>query len=206
MSRPSRPGRYPTGRTTHPAPRLTFRPLTPARWKDLTRLFGPRGATAGCWCMYWRRHRSEYLAGQGSSNRRAFRRIVAAGEVPGILAYDRGEPIAWCALAPRSAYPVLANSRVLAPVDDRPVWSVPCLFVRRDYRRLGVTPPLLRAAAGHVRRRGGRLLEGYPVDPKDGRIAAAFAWTGLASAFRQAGFREIARRSATRPIMRRRTA
>ena len=27
-----------------------FHPVTPARWNDLEKLFGPRGACAGCWC------------------------------------------------------------------------------------------------------------------------------------------------------------
>jgi GNAT superfamily N-acetyltransferase len=182
--------------------RLAFRPLTPGRWPDLVRLFGPRGACAGCWCMYWRRRRSEFVRGKGAGNRSAFRRIVLSGEVPGVLAYDGPEPVAWCAVAPRQAYPVLGNSRILEPVDDEPVWSITCLFVHRDYRRNGVTVPLLRAAVDHVGRKGGRVVEGYPIEPKKGDIPAVFAWTGLASAFRKAGFKEVARRSATRPIMR----
>ncbi|NIN00486.1 MAG: hypothetical protein GTO24_21110 [candidate division Zixibacteria bacterium] len=48
----------------------------------------------------------------------------------------------------------------------------------------------------------GKPLEGYPVEPRKERMPAAFACTGLASAFRRAGFVEIARRSKTRPIMR----
>jgi GNAT superfamily N-acetyltransferase len=194
MKRASRPAGAPA--------RIDVRPLTAARWPDVVRLFGPRGACAGCWCMYWRRRRTEFDAGKGAGNRSAFRKIVASGEMPGLLAYDGGEPVAWCALAPRESYPVLAHSRILKPVDDEPVWSVTCLFVRRDHRRAGVTPALLRAAVDHVRRQGGRAVEGYPIEPRKGDIPAAFAWTGLASAFRKAGFEEVARRSATRPIMR----
>jgi GNAT superfamily N-acetyltransferase len=185
---------------TRPA-RLVFRPLTPSRWQDLVRLFGPRGASGGCWCMYWRRKRSEYVRGKGAGNRAAFRRIVAAGGPPGILAYEGRRPIAWCAVARRSEYPVLANSRILSAVDDQPVWSITCFYVHRDYRRAGVTVPLLRAAVDHVKRRGGGIVEGYPIDPGSSSFPSAFAWTGLASAFRQAGFKEVARRSATRPIM-----
>ncbi len=182
--------------------RLVFRPLTRRLWPDLVRLFGARGGCAGCWCMYWRRKRSEYERGKGASNRAAFRAVVRSGEIPGVLAYAGSEPIAWCAVAPRESYPVLANSRILRPVDERPVWSVTCFFVHRDHRRRGVTVPLLKAAVAHVRRKGGRMVEGYPVDPKTRPFPAAFAWTGLAAAFRKAGFREVARFSPTRPIMR----
>lgn len=180
---------------------IVFRPATKTRWKDLEALFGPRGACAGCWCLYWRLPHAQFHAGKGAGNRRAFRRLVETGQEPGLLAYAGKQPIAWCALAPRSALPRLDRSRVLAPVDAAPVWSVPCFFVARPYRRRGLQARLLVAAAARARARGAAILEGYPVEP-DGATADAFAWTGLASAFREAGFKEVARRSPTRPIMR----
>ncbi len=153
--------------------------------------------------MTWRLPRGEYERLKGEGNRRAFRAIVDAGEMPGLLAYDGARPIGWCALAPRERYGKLERSRILTRVDDRPVWSVVCLFVDRDFRRRGVTVALLRAAGEHVRRQGGLTLEGYPVEPKSAKeIPPVFAFTGVASAFRQAGFHEVARRSPTRPVMR----
>lgn len=129
--------------------------------------------------------------------------IVESSAIPGILAYAEGEPVGWCALAPREVYPALERSRVLKRVDDVPVWSISCLYVAKDYRHKGVSVQLLRAAVDYVRKQGGKLVEGYPIEPKtDQPMPAAFAWTGLASAFSQAGFVECARRSETRPIMR----
>ena len=87
-------------------------------------------------------------------------KLVRAGGSPGLIAYADGEPAGWCALAPRDQYLRLANSRVLKPVDDQPVWSVNCFFVARAYRRRGLTIALLKAAAEFVRQRGGRILEG----------------------------------------------
>jgi GNAT superfamily N-acetyltransferase len=87
-------------------------------------------------------------------------------------------------------------------VDDQSVWSVSCLLVRKDQRKQGLSVQLLRAAVEHVKRQGGEIVEGYPVEPKQANMPAAFAWTGLAAAFLAAGFREVARRSDTRPIMR----
>jgi GNAT superfamily N-acetyltransferase len=183
--------------------KLSFQPLTPDRWGDVETLFGERGACAGCWCMYWRLGAKEYAAGKGAGNKAALRGTVERGEVPGILAYAGDEPVGWCAVAPRDAYPRLARSRILAPLDEQPVWSVSCLFVARPWRRRGVSRALIEAAVAHARARGARLVEGYPVDPAAPQ-ADAFVWTGLASAFERAGFREAARRSPTRPIMRRR--
>jgi GNAT superfamily N-acetyltransferase len=181
---------------------LTCHPLTPDRWPDFERLFGERGACGGCWCTYWRRPRSEFNANKGAGNRRYILKVVETGPPPGLLGYLDGEPIGWVAVAPRSVYPSLARSRILKPVDDVPVWSVSCLFVRRDLRRKGVSVELLKAAVRHVKTEGGSVVEAYPVEPKSDAMPPAFAWTGLASAYLDAGFKEVTRRSDTRPIMR----
>jgi GNAT superfamily N-acetyltransferase len=153
--------------------------------------------------MWWRRTAGEFQRGKGPGNRAALRRLVEAGPPPGLIAYRGGEPVGWVALAPRSAYARLERSRVLAPVDDRPVWSVVCFFIARGHRRAGMTARLLAAAARWAAAHGSTCLEGYPIDTRGRATADAFAWTGLASAFERAGFREVARRSPSRPIMRR---
>jgi GNAT superfamily N-acetyltransferase len=184
------------------APALEFRPLTAGRWPDLEALFGPRGACGGCWCMTWRLKRSEFDRGKGEGNRKAFRAIVRSGAEPGVLAYAGREPVGWCAVAPREAYTVLERSRVFAPVDERSVWSISCLFVTRRMRRSGVSVPLIRAAVEHAAAHGAEVVEAYPVEPYSAAMPAAFAWTGIVSAFEKAGFKEVLRRSRARPIMR----
>ena len=106
--------------------------------------------------MFWKQTRPEYERGKGAANRDAMRRQVRAGVVPGILAYDAEGPVGWCAVEPRAAFARLARSRTLAPVDDAPVWSVPCFFVARRARGTGLTAALLAAAAAHARRSGAR--------------------------------------------------
>ncbi|MBI2872510.1 MAG: GNAT family N-acetyltransferase [Chloroflexi bacterium] len=152
--------------------------------------------------MWWRLTRSEFAARQGQPNKEALKRIVDAGEVPGLLAYVSGQPIGWCSVGPREGYSALERSRTLKRVDDQPVWSVVCFFVARPFRRKGVTTRLLEAAIEYAKRRGARIIEGYPVEPKAGKMPDAFAYPGLASAFRKAGFVEVLRRSPVRPIMR----
>lgn len=179
-----------------------FYPLTIERWADLEALFGPRGACAGCWCMYWRQSRQDFEQMKGEPNRLSFKALVASGEVPGILAYDGETPVGWLSLAPREAFPTLKRSRILKPVDEQPVWSLVCFFVQKNYRRRGLTVELLRAAEQYAAAHGAHILEGYPEEPKSADAPAPFIYTGVASAFRQAGFEEVARRSPTRPIMR----
>lgn len=181
---------------------VSFHPLTPDRWADLEKLFGARGACGGCWCMHWRLPRAEFSQQLGETNRQKLMEIVNRGEIPGILAYANDQPVGWCALAPRQTYPLLSRSRILAPPDEQPVWSVVCFFIAKPHRRQRVSTQLLQSAVDYARTKGARIVEGYPIEPKKESYPDAFAFTGLANAFRAAGFVEVLRRSPTRPIMR----
>jgi GNAT superfamily N-acetyltransferase len=187
----------------HSIDKVTFKSLKRELWCDFEKLFGDRGGCAGCWCMFWRLAHSQFERQKGNKNRLAMKSIVESGKAPGILAYIEGKPVGWCAVARREEFIRLEGSRILHPIDDKRVWSIVCLFVARHFRRCGISVALLKAAAKHVHQCGGRIVEGYPVEPKKGSVPDVFVWTGLASAFREAGFIESARRSPTRPIMRR---
>jgi len=184
------------------SPVLEFHPLTPERWKDLEALFGQRGACGGCWCMWWRLKRSQFEKQKGQENKKTFKKIVDSGEIPGLLAFANGQPIAWCSVAPRETYPVLERSRILKRIDDKAVWSVVCFFVAKPFRHKGVTLKLLKAAVKYAKECNARIIEGYPVEPKKTSMPDVFAFTGLAATFHKAGFVEVLRRSETRPIMR----
>lgn len=152
--------------------------------------------------MYWRLKQSVLDAQKGNGNKRAMKKIIFSDNIPGIIAYAEGEPIGWCSVAQREDFPRLANSRVLKPVDEKPVWSVVCFFINRNYRKMGLSVALLEAVKKFVKSNGGKILEGYPIEPKKDKMPDAFAWTGLSAAFLKAGFKEVARRSETRPLMR----
>lgn len=180
---------------------LVVHPLTIERWSDLETLFGTRGACGGCWCMWWRLPRRAFEQQAGPANREALHALVAQGAKPGVLAYAQEQPIAWCALGPREAFPVLERSRTLRRFDDTPVWSIVCLFVARAWRRRGISVEVLRQAAAYCREQGATVVEGYPVVPRTGSFPDAFAWTGTLAAFERAGFTEV-RRAGARAIVR----
>lgn len=151
--------------------------------------------------MFWKLRGRAYEEARGIETRQMHKSIVDSGVATGLLAYLQGEVVGWIAVEPRAAYPKLAHSRVLKPVDDQPVWSVTCFFVAKRFRRKGITVELLNAVVEHVRNQGGKIVEGYPLETQRD-APAAFIYTGTASAFLQAGFTEVARNAPTRPIFR----
>lgn len=181
--------------------RIRCKPLTVECWGDLLQLFGPRGACGGCWCMAWRLRRTEYERGKGGTNRQRFYDLVKSGAPVGVLAYRGIEPVGWCAIGPREDLLALQNSRILRPIDDKPVWSISCFFVPRGHRRCGVSKRLVQAAVEYARSQGAKTLEAYPHDLEKDAIDT-FVWTGVLATFRGLGFRKVARRSAKRPIIR----
>ena len=80
--------------------------------------------------MFWRLRRRDFSALSPAKRKAALRAWVRSGAAPGLLAYRGGQPVAWCALAPRDAYAALAASPKLKPVGDTAgVWSVTCYYV-----------------------------------------------------------------------------
>ncbi len=135
-----------SGSAPKETPELEVLPVTRERFSDLERLFGPRGACGGCWCMWWRLTAREFDAMKGEENRAALAALVDRGEVPGLLAYSGSEPVGWCSVAPRETFPRLERSRLLRRVDDEPVWSIVCFYVARAERGRGVMTALVRGA------------------------------------------------------------
>lgn len=191
---------------------LDIQPLTPDRLPDLALLFGQGGDPKWCWCSFFRVRNVDFRTATPASNRRVLEDAVkstgAVGRAPGLLAYHGGEAVGWVSLGPREDYERLEHSRVLAPIDDKPVWSIVCFVVARHARGKGIANALLDAAIVYARAHGATLLEAYPVDTDGGRVPAAHAFKGTIGMFERAGFDVVERRQANRataprPIVRR---
>jgi GNAT superfamily N-acetyltransferase len=178
--------------------KLTICPLTPELWPALEDLFGRNGACNGCWCMYGRIG-SVYRKRPRDQNKAAFREVVERGPPPGLLAFDHDMAVGWCQLTPRDALPWLDRTWRLRRVDDLPVWSLSCFYVRKGHRRQGITSTLIAAALQAAKRAEAPALEAYPYDAD---VSPSASGTGYASTFARAGFRTVARRSPARPTMR----
>jgi GNAT superfamily N-acetyltransferase len=176
--------------------------IRPANWDGFAQVMGENGGCGGCWCMLWRQSRKAAEAGKGDANRDAMKTLFDEGHVPGLIAWHNGQAVGWVQIDQRSAFPRLATSRVLQPVDELPVWSISCFLVHKPFRRQGLSVALLHAACAFAKARGAIAVEGYPVDTPKKSYPPVYAWTGFVGTFRNAGFVEVARPSPTRPILR----
>jgi GNAT superfamily N-acetyltransferase len=182
---------------------LTFDPLSPLNWGLFEHLFGPRGACGNCWCMYYRLSPSEFREGKSEDgNRQSMKEIVDAGKPAGILAICGEQAIAWAAFAPREDFIKLSRSRVHKPIDDQRVWSIPCMFIHKDFRNYGVSVALLKGVVEYARKQGIKIIEAYPTIPTTDRLPDSFAWIGLYKSFERAGFKIVDRTSPNRPMVR----
>lgn len=185
---------------------LRVQSVGPAQWDDVVALFGPNGASSGCWCMWWRKPNSEWRGGAAQRNREEFTDLVTTAQPVGLLAYtDAGTPVGWVAAAPRPAYPRLLRSNTLrlTEPDDPDVWSVPCFFIHRDHRRTGVGTALLGGAVDYARAQGAAALEGYPTADDGRKRSNADLYTGTASMFLDNGFAPLPRPAGSKLVMRR---
>lgn len=182
---------------------LTFEPLTTKTWNQFEQLFGPRGACGNCWCMYYRLSKTDFQEGKfEDSNKIAMKELVWNKKPAGILATYEGQAIAWCAFAPREDFIKLSKSRVHKRIDNQPVWSIPCLFIHKEFRKCGISVQLLKGVISYAKTKGIKIIEAYPTIPTQEKLPDSFAWIGLYKSFERAGFKIVDRTSVNRPMVR----
>jgi GNAT superfamily N-acetyltransferase len=183
--------------------KLTFEPLTINNWNKFEELFGKKGACGNCWCMYYRLKRQDFQKGKtNDGNKSAMKEIVRKGQPTGLIGFDKGQAIAWCAFAPREDFIKLENSRVHKRIDDKAVWSIPCFFINKNFRRQGISVELLKGVINYARANGIKIIEAYPAIPTKEKLPDSFAWIGLFKSFERAGFEIADRKSKNRPMVR----
>jgi len=153
--------------------------------------------------MYYRLKKPDFQEGKsGEGNKIAMKKIVWDGKPTGLLGFYEEHPVAWCAFAPREDFIKLENSRVHKRIDDKTVWSIPCFFIDKSFRRQGVSVELLKGVAKYAKDRGIKIIEAYPTIPTQEKLPDSFAWIGLYKSFERAGFEIVDRTSKNRPMVR----
>lgn len=182
---------------------LKFEPLTKNNWNKFVELFGTKGACGNCWCMSFRLNKPDFDEGKvHDGNKNAMKNLVWNYQPTGLVGFFEDIPIAWCAFAPREDFLKLGKSRVHKRIDNKTVWSVPCTFIAKDFRRQGVSVALLKALIKYAKETGIKIIEAYPTIPTQDILPDAFAWIGLYKSFERAGFEIVDRTSKNRPMVR----
>jgi GNAT superfamily N-acetyltransferase len=177
---------------------IEIRPLTPELFPALELMFGEGGDPSWCWCMFFRTQGSDGGRQDRAANRQRLEALTNDGVLtPGLVAVDGEQVVGWVSLGPRDDFLRLERSRVMATVDDTPVWSAVCFVVSRSARGKGMMGILLEGAIAFARDSGATMLEAYPLDPGAGRLSSGDAYSGVPSVFERAGFRTVATRTAT---------
>jgi GNAT superfamily N-acetyltransferase len=214
---------------TSPVATYTTRELSPDTWPDFEALFSRGNGWDHCWCMAFQRQRLVSRQGlraeRNLRNHEAKRDLVAEGGAHGVMVYDAGEPIGWCQFGPMAEL-AAAGPRGKAPQpDETAAWRITCFVTDKRYRRRGVAARALEAALEAIRRRGGGLVEAYPVASwgreRDGTrdevyvqgvgpVLAAHgrfgnvSTSGTASMFEKAGFKAVGVVARTHVVMQKR--
>jgi GNAT superfamily N-acetyltransferase len=189
-------------------------PANEASWEDIQAVLGTRGEPSSCQCQRYKMQPGESWASVGARGLASRLRTqtggpAESGTTSGLVAYLDGEPVGWCAVEPRTAYPRLLlktrvpwASRAEDKTDDS-VWAVTCFVTRVGFRRRGISRALARAAVDFAREQGARALEGYPMITQPGQeVMAVELHVGSRSIFAAAGFTEVTHPTLRRVVMR----
>ncbi len=190
-------------KTGHLKSSLTFEELTAATWKKYETLMGEKGGCGNCWCMFFRLPYKEFQANKPGGNKILAKKLVNKGKPVGLIASLGEEPVGWIALAPREDYMKLENSRSFKPIDDKPVWSITCFFVKKEYRHQGLSNQLIKGAVAFARKKKIKVLEAYPAIPYAENVPHPFLWVGVLSSFKKNGFEVVRQSSKSRAMVRR---
>jgi GNAT superfamily N-acetyltransferase len=153
-----------------------------------------------CWCMFYQRPRP---VGRGLSgvqrkalNRRDKARLVRGGRSHAILVYEGRTPVGWCQYGPREELPRIDAGRgyrkVGPPASEARVWRITCFFVDRAHRGKGVATIGLRAALESIKKRGGGIVEAFPVVSQRMAAVPEWRWFGTKRMFEREGFAAVA--------------
>ncbi|WP_411731193.1 GNAT family N-acetyltransferase [Paeniglutamicibacter sp.] len=198
---------------TTTAAALRIVPANQASSEDLGLIFGTRGEPGHCQCQWFQNPGKSFGALTDEERAHRLRVRTACGNpraanTSGLIGYLDDEPVGWCAVEPRTAYPRLRTSRIPwsgrdEDRDSEDVWAAVCFVTRTGYRRMGVSRAMALAAVDFARDRGASALEGYPMLLPEGKAAMwGEMYVGSRSIFEEAGFTEVSHPTPRRLVMR----
>ncbi len=187
---------------------FTTKELSLRTYHDFEKLAVKQG---GCWCMYYQRSKpvgtGMSIADRARINKRDKETLVRQGRSHAILVYEGETPVGWCQYGTDKELPRIDAGRgykkVGRPSGAERLWRITCFFVDRKYRGKGVAKIALKAALQSIGRKGGGIVEAYPVVSKKMAAVPEWRWFGTPSMFRREHFTEVAPLGTSGVLMRR---
>jgi GNAT superfamily N-acetyltransferase len=181
---------------------LSFKELAATNWKQYEELMGEKGGCGNCWCMYFRLPYKIFQENKPDGNKKLIKKLVNNDMPLGLIAFMNKKPFGWIALAPREDYIRIESSRVFKRIDDKPVWSITCFFIKKEYRRMGLSHQLIKGAVDFAKKKKIKILEAYPAIPYNEKVPHPFLWVGVLSSFIKNGFKIVKQSSKSRAMVR----
>jgi ribosomal protein S18 acetylase RimI-like enzyme len=179
----------------------SVRELSRETWPDFEKLFSLKGKVGDgwdCWCMHHQRPSAQVneslrtRAERAVRNHKEKKQLVEQDHAHGILVYANNEPVGWCQYGPKHELPRRDNSRNYRKLklEHDKLWRITCFVVHKDYRGQGVASTGLKAALDSIKKKGGGLVEAYPVSKTD--QGSNYLYSGTVSMFEKFGFKTVA--------------
>ena len=172
--------------------------LSTQNWPAFADLFDTTGPVGRCWCMY-PRIGAAYRHRDAADNRRDFKSVLTRGNSPGLVAFDGALAIGWCRITPREDVPHLDKIWPGVSPNGDAIWRISCFYIRKAYRRRGVTRALIEAAIAHARDQGATAIEARPLDSS---LSPSATGAGYTTTFAAVGFEPVDRSKPQSPLMR----
>jgi len=139
---------------------ITVRPVSPEQHEAVMHYFdmvayADNPNWSRCFCM--ERLVENYESSTKQQNRARRSELILSAKANGLVAYRLGRVVGWCHAAPKT------ELRNVAGTKDPQVGAIVCFVVAPDQRRQGVATTLLEAALEHLKMRGMKAVEAYPV-------------------------------------------
>jgi GNAT superfamily N-acetyltransferase len=163
-----------------------------SNWDEFEVFFESKGILRNCWCMAWRMTKEEKKNNTGTCRKQYLKSRVETDIPIGLLAYDNGQAIAWCSVAPKDGHRGLGGNNNLGSL-----WSLTCFYILPEYRKHGMVHILIEAAKQYSKDNGGQYLEAYPVEED----SPSYRYMGFVRTFEKEGFVYIEKAGSRRNVM-----
>lgn len=171
---------------------IKIKPVDETNWADFETLFQSKGGPGYCWCMVWRMTKDELKHNNSTCRKEFIKQRVWSNTPIGLLGYVGNEAVAWCSIAPRETHQRLGGDESIENV-----WSISCFYIKKEFRKKGLTEFLVENAKKYTRKNGAKYIEAYPVETD----SPSYRFMGFIKTFEKAGFNFVKKAGTRRHVM-----